>query len=105
MIPEDQVIGELADGVVAFAVCPVGLLGREVRNRDIAADEPFAFVMCAVQLVEQDGAEGGCGFLLRSAGSDESQGERQRGMSNFMRFPRERILDSIVPADSLVCEE
>ena len=48
LIPEDQVIGELADGVVAFAVCPVSLLGREVRNRDIAADEPVALVMGAV---------------------------------------------------------
>ena len=91
-IPEDQVIGELTDGVVAFAVLPVGLLGREVGDGDIGADEPVALVVRAVQLVEQDGAEGGCGLrrcvcapALRVKASARAIVLRT---SDFMRLPR-----------------
>src|ERR1700721_3495738 len=64
-IPEDEGIGELTDGVVALSILPVGLLGREVGDGDIGADEPVALVVGAVELVEEDGSESGCGLRRR----------------------------------------
>ena len=103
LIPEDQVIGELADGVVALAVGPARLLRCEVGDSDVGADEPVALVMGAVQLVKQDGFQRRCGLLrlrLRSSIEGEGQCEREDEMISCGFLGT--ILDSIVSTASLV---
>ena len=84
LVPEGEVDGELADGVLAGFACglgwnPLGLLGREAGDGGVEGDEPLGFVMDGVELREQDGAQGGRGFLGWSLGEGErSQQEEQR---------------------------
>jgi hypothetical protein len=70
LVPEDQVIGELADGVVALAVRPSRLFRRDVGDGDVAADEPVALVMRAVKLGAQDGATARTMDFMRFLGTE-----------------------------------
>src|SRR5205085_9524395 len=67
-VPEDEVIGKLADGMVTFAVGPTGLLGSESINSGIRRDKPFGFVVRGTQLFEQDALEGRRRFLICGKG-------------------------------------
>ena len=58
-IPEDQVIGELADGVIAGAVSPGGLLRSESGNGIVGWDKPFFAVVGRFELRQQNRAQGG----------------------------------------------
>src|SRR5215467_9343437 len=44
-VPEDEVVGELSDGVIALAVGPVGLFGGESFDGDVGGDEPVFIIV------------------------------------------------------------
>ena len=44
-VPEDEVVSELPDGVVPFAIGPLGLVGGKTLDSDVAGDEPIFFVV------------------------------------------------------------
>ena len=62
-VPEDEVVGKLSDGVVAFAVGPVGLVGGESFDGYVAGDEPVFIIVRGFELLQEDAAERG-GFLV-----------------------------------------
>ncbi len=95
LVPEDEVVGELADGVIAFAVGPPGLLGGEAFDRGVAGDEPVLDVVRGVKLLEKNALEGGgrrlgCGRLggggegvkTEGEGKDEDDSFHVRGTSS-----------------------
>ena len=88
-IPEPEMVGEHADGVVGDGVelargvggDPLGLLGREAGDRGVDGREPLGLVVRGAELVEESGAEGGGGLrlfrCLGKGGGGEEQKEKQ----------------------------
>ena len=85
-VPEDKVIGQLADGVIALAVCPVGLLGGEAGDCDVRGDKPFFLIVRASELLEQDASESGgrlFGLVLGTGAEWKSEQKQKQGLFHF----------------------
>ena len=52
-------VGKLADGVVALAGAPFGLIGGEAGDGDVCRNKPIFLVVCGVKLLKQDATQGG----------------------------------------------
>jgi hypothetical protein len=80
-VPEQEVVGELSDGMIAFAVGPIGLIGGESCDGYIRRDEPVFIVVSGLKLFEQDAAERGrllVFFLVLGLGY-KRQGKQEYG--------------------------
>lgn len=83
-VPEEEMVGEHADGVVGWGrVAGAGgggdkacLLGGEAGDGGVDGNEPVRLVVGGAELLEEDGAEGGGGLRLRwSLGEAGGEGE------------------------------
>jgi hypothetical protein len=63
-IPKHQVVGQLANGVISFAVGPVGLLGGQAFDGGIGGHEPFGVGVRGTQFDEQHPHEDWWGSCL-----------------------------------------
>ena len=54
LVPKEQVRGKLPDGMIAAAIGPLCLLGREPFDCGVDGDKPFGLVMGAAQLIQQN---------------------------------------------------
>src|SRR6185369_15174832 len=78
LVPEDEVVGELAYGVIPFAVGPLRLIGGEAGDGSVAGGEPVLGVMGGAELFEKDAFErGGRRFGWRVLGVGGGNGEGQ----------------------------
>ena len=59
LIPEDEVVGKLADRVVAAAVGPLGLFRREIFYGNIGRNKPILLVVRGPQLFQQNALQRG----------------------------------------------
>jgi len=83
-VPEDQVIGELSDGVVAFAVGPVGLIGRKSFDGNIGGDEPVFIIVRRFELLYKNAAERGWLLVRLILGKSEKwRAEQNQGENSF----------------------
>ncbi len=73
LVPKHQMIGKLSHRMIPFAVRPARLSRRQPRNCYIRAHKPFAFVVCAAQLVQQDALESRRLLLLCQRGNRHCQ--------------------------------
>lgn len=91
LVPEEEVVGEHADGVVGrcgiFGCLgwgdPAGLLGGEAGDGGVDGDEPLGLVVGGAELLEEDGAEvGGFGLglgLRLGLGLGDGEGGEEEG--------------------------
>ena len=63
-VPEDEMVGKLADGMVALAVGPTGLLGSKSFDGDVGGDEPVFVGVRGLELIEKDAAQRGWFLVL-----------------------------------------
>ena len=86
LVPEEEVGGEHADGVVGWCGIfgdlggwdPVGLLGGEAGDGSVDGDEPLGLVVGGAELLEEDGAEvGGFGLGLGRRLGEGEGGEEE----------------------------
>ena len=90
-VPEHQMVGELADGVISFAIGPIGLLGGQAFDGSIGGHEPFGAGVRGTQLREQDFPKSG-GFLVlrlkgQKSGSGKKQQKKNRRSLDHLRIP------------------
>jgi len=88
-VPEEEVVGEHADGMVGRCGIfvglgwgdPVGLLGGEAADGGVDGDEPLGLVVGGAELLDEDRAEvGGFGPGLRlGLGLGEGEGGEEEG--------------------------
>jgi hypothetical protein len=77
-IPEPEMVGELANGVGAGGGSPFGLVGGETGDGDIGGDEPVFLIVRAVELLEENAAQGGGGLFGGLGGEGERKYEQQQ---------------------------
>src|SRR5580698_8886624 len=78
VVPIPDVVGKLADGVVALAGAPFGLVGGEACDGDVCRNKPIFLIVGGVKLLKQDSAQGG-GTFRGLGGSGEGVGENGEG--------------------------
>jgi hypothetical protein len=76
VIPVPEMVGKLANGVVALAGAPHGLLGSKALHGDVRGNKPVFGIVGGVELLQEHAAEG-CGWFLVLGGSGEREGEEE----------------------------
>ena len=52
LVPEHEVVGELADGMISLSVAPTGLFRGYALQRHVGGHKPFFLVVSSAQLLE-----------------------------------------------------
>ena len=89
-IPENQVIGELTDGVIAALVRPGSLFRRQALDGNVGGDKPIFDVVRGAELLEQDGLERRGFFVLRVRGNGEQKNQDDKDLFHTVCLPHLR---------------
>src|SRR5882724_4906610 len=75
-------VGELAYGMIAFAVGPGRLFRSQAFHGDIGGDEPVVFIVRSAQLLEQDAAQSCRSFVLSLRRHDREEEYEKQDLSH-----------------------